>query len=309
MNPYEILGLDSSASAEDIKRAYRKKALQLHPDKGGNVEQFKELNRAYEILSDPAKRQEYDGRKSPADLFAFFQQNIFANIFPGMNRRVEPVIYNFSARLSDFCTRQIVKITIKRRRRCNCVRNKQPENCSRCDGKGIFMRQLGMGFVQQMMCGDCNGKGKKFSNCSECAGGLIVENKTLELFLTPEMAVGKEYVFRGEGNHDHGTEPGDCVVNITCQPDELFTLQGLNLICQQTISLKQALCGWEGYLIHPNEEKIDISSTGPIQLGQERIFAGRGLTEQGNLIIRYKVIFPASLTNDQIEILRSTLPD
>lgn len=324
---YDLLGVSPTASAEEIKKAYRKKALEFHPDKGGDQEMFKKINAANEILSNQEKRTLYDnqgknGLKSsgnvPDDvlstMFGHLFQNmngfggIFQNVFHNVISKTQPIYHEYNATLEDLCTRKIVKLKISRQRLCSCDKYKE---CVDCQGQGVktLSRTLMPGFVQHFRqpCNSCEGQGKNYFSCENCKKGIYTESKVIELHLTPDIENGYKYVFANEGNQTRNSQAGDFIVKISYVSHPVFKVEGKNLLYTKTLSLKESLCGHSFTLSHPCGETITLS-TKDITTPDIVRTVQKGLTENGFLQIRYVIVFPESLSEEQKEILYKTLP-
>lgn len=321
---YEILEVQVTATQDDIKKAYKKKALVDHPDKGGDPEKFKQLKSAYDVLSDPEKRYVYDnsgknGLKQsgqvPEDILSAMFGNIFMGgfnnifgMFRNTIRKTHPSTYNLHVSLEDLCTRKMVKLKITRDRVCSCCNNSL--QCDECKGQGrkVTVRQIGIGFLQQHEpCRKCEGEGKTYVYCQNCQNGIYTEPKNLEIYLTPEMQNGYNYVLANEGNQIKGCTPGDFIVIILHKEHPEFKLDGKNLLYTKIISLKEALCGYNFEITHPCGKVFEISTENITKPDQMQTFPGNGLTSDGELKIFYKINFPETLTESQKIMFQNNL--
>ena len=306
---YKILDIPKTASQEDIRKAYRKKSLTLHPDKGGDEGEFKKLNSAYEVLSDIEKRKNYDNPPSafpfPPDIFGMFSNMFGGNGIPNMStikRKCEPVLHNYEVSLEDLCSCKIVKLKFLRDRRCICV-------CKKCKGSGKLTttRAFAPNMYQQFVtvCEDCSGNGKKIG-CNECKNGITKEVKFFDVFLKPEMEDGYKYIFKDEGNEGISTEAGDFTVIIKHKKHPVFEFENGDLIHKKNISLKDALCGHSFVLSHPNGENINIKCPEIVSpKSSVKIVVNKGMTENRSLRIFYTIDFPSELTDEQKIVLEN----
>jgi DnaJ family protein A protein 2 len=314
---YELLKVNPDASSEDIKKAFRKQALVHHPDRGGDEEMFKKIQNAYEILSEPQKREIYDkqgknGLKNSGvseDILSrmFNMGNIFS-MFTNFNNKTKSssTIHTLNVSLEKLCTREIIKLKVTRDRICSCT--KVSKDCIECKGQGMktVMRQFGP-FIQQNIqpCDSCTG-GKIYTFCGNCRRGIIDEPKIFQIHLSPEVNNGFQFQFKEEGNQTINSIPGDFIVIINYEKHPVFEVRGKDLILTKTITLKEALCGHEISLIHPCGElvKINIDEvTTPYTIR----YTKKGLSEDGKLEINYKIAFPDKLEKHQLEILADVL--
>ena len=238
---YDALGVAKNADAAEIKKAYRKAAIKNHPDKGGDPEKFKEVTAAYEVLSDPEKREIYDtygeeglkdgpgggpGGGSPFDIFesAMFGGNPFG---PGggggrggrsRQRKGEDVVHGLKVSLEDLYNGVTKKLSLAKNVLCPKCDGKGSKSgasghCGTCKGSGVrvVVRQIAPGMVQQMqtVCNDCRGSGQVISEkdkCGQCRGQKVVqEKKVLEVHIEKGMVNNQKIVFQGRGM------PGDIV--------------------------------------------------------------------------------------------------
>jgi len=330
---YDLLGVTPKATEKEIKQAYRKKALTHHPDKGGDEEEFKKLNVAFEILSDPQKRKVYDrfgknGLKSSGVVSDDILGSIFGNFFGNMGglggifnmynnirnavRKTPPIIHKYQVELEDLCSRKIVKLRFTRERPCPCTSDKT--SCVECSGKGVkvCVRQIGPNMIQQTQspCDKCSGRGKIFSSCDKCKMGMRELPKTFQLHLTPELENGYKYVFAEEGNQNHDSEPGDFIVVIVYKPHSLFRVTGSkirHLTCTLKISLKEALCGFKKIITHPDGEQIVIEEKGITTPESDKKIPNRGLSHKSYLKITYEIKFPDKLSQEDKTTLSRVL--
>lgn len=328
---YDILEVPVTATQEEIKKAYRKKALQHHPDKGGDQETFKKLNAAYEILSNPEKRELYNnsgktGLRDSGDVSEDVLAAMFGNIFQKMGgfgnmfgilrnvhnaiRKTQPTIHHLNVSLEDLCTRKIVKLKVTRERICPCCDDNKAMSCSECNGKGnkILIRQFGPGMFQQMQhpCEKCQGHGKIYESCEKCQNGIKQDPKIFEVHLTPEFENGYKYIFNNEGNQMRGYESGDFIAVIIRKEHPKFQVKGQNLIYKKEISLKEALCGVSFDITHPSGEILAISTHEVISPETVQILP-KGMVDGASMEIHYKIIFPKTLTPEQTKIIYKNL--
>lgn len=282
---YDVLGVAKSASDDEIKKAHRKLAKKYHPDLNRDnpeaAEKFKELNEAYEVLSDKDKRARYDqfgfagvdpnyGAGQGGGFgggFGGFDMgdlgDIFGSFFGGgssRSRRNAPqrgetiqqrVMLSFEEAAFG-CEKEI---TINRTERCEecegtgAEKGSSAETCSNCHGSGVVTQTqrtpLGM-FQTQAACPNCRGTGKIIRKpCKKCSGtGKTRNSRTLKVKIPAGIDDGQSIQLRGQGNAgSNGGPSGDIIVTIGIRPHPIFTRDGNNVICEIPISFPQAALG------------------------------------------------------------------
>jgi molecular chaperone DnaJ len=333
---YEVLAVRRDADAEEIKRAYRRLAMEFHPDRNvGNAEaeeRFKEAAEAYEVLHDPDKRQRYDryghagleGMNVPhfndsqsvfdlfGDLFGdFFGQRPRHGPQPGRDLQVTIEIELVEAARGTNKT-----ISIARDELCaECSgsgsrRGTQPTACQRCHGRGVVVQAQGFFRVQQT-CRACGGRGLIISDpCRECNGaGRTLARRSLQVALPPGVDTGTRVRLSGEGEAGDPRAPrGDLYCLVKVREHSLFHRDGDNLICRVPITYSQAALGGE-IEIPTLGGAIPYSLKHGVQSGDVVRVAGRGMPNvrggrPGDLLIQVIVETPRHLTKRQEELLR-----
>lgn len=316
---YNILGVDSTANEKDIKKAFHQKALKAHPDKGGAEEEFKKISEAYEVLSNPEKRQKYDqfGKDgnivdSSPDLEKFW--NMFGNLGGGFgmqhNNTTAPIIHNLRLSLEKLCTKDSIKLRVERDRLCDC--STSSEICKICNGQGVHVNILpiGPGMVQQVQqqCMSCDGVGKIYAGCDNCKKGSKKESKIFKININPRLQSGYNFKFAKDGNHYPGKEPGDFIIRIIIDPHPVWRIENANLILKRKITLKDSLVGYKEELKHPNGEIISLNTEGHIVNPYEPyIITGKGLTPDRNIMIFFTIDFPSYLDEKTVDGLNKIL--
>ncbi len=337
---YKILGVPRNASEEEIKKAYRKLALQYHPDRNpGNKEaeeKFKLASEAYEVLRDPEKREIYDrygieglkgtgftGFRGFDDIFSAFS-DIFEDFFgfgTTYKRKARPragadLRYDLKISFYDAAFGKETEIEIPKNVTCEACLGTgakpgtYPTTCPNCRGTGQITRTQGF-FTISTTCGQCHGEGKVIlSPCRECRGtGKVRKNKKIQIKIPPGVDNGSKLRIRGEGEEgERGGPPGDLFVFIYVEPHEFFQRDGDDIICQVPISFPQAALGSEIEI-----PTLDGKKTLTIPKGTEsgEIFRikGEGFPRlkghgKGDLIVQVVVKTPKNLTKRQEELLR-----
>lgn len=328
---YKILGIQKDASDNEIKKAFHKLALVNHPDKGGDKETFQKINVAYETLSDPDKRREYDnpnpfanmnhmGHGHSGSFTPFF--NPFDHIFTGgmhgnmhfssqppQPKKCNDSIFTINLELKDAHKElnKTYKISIKK----TCL--KCLNKCDVCNGSGqqTVHRQMGpMTQVTSSVCNSCGGKGelvKKRDDC-ECGGKELVENRKIEVKIPTCAPNGHSIIFEGLGEQPSNKidKPGNLVFKVLIKDsDEHFIRRDNNLVYTTTIDLKSSLIGKIIEIPHyDNPITLNINTLGIINPKKEYILFNMGLGLKGNLILRFNIEYPEiTLLSDQIQVL------
>ncbi|MQM16401.1 hypothetical protein Taro_049358 [Colocasia esculenta] len=343
---YEILGVPKTASQDDLKRAYRKAAIKNHPDKGGDPEKFKELAQAYEVLSDPEKRDIYDqygedalkegmGGGGGHDPFDIFQSFFGGNPFGGgssrgrRQKKGEDVIHPLKVSLEDLYSGTSKKLSLSRNVICSKCKGKGSKSgasmtCAGCQGSGmkVSIRQLGPGMIQQMQhpCNECKGTGETINEkdrCPQCKGEKVVqEKKVLEVHVEKGMQNGQRITFPGEADEAPDCITGDIVFVLQQKEHPKFKRKGDDLFVEHTLTLTEALCGFQVVLTHLDDRQLLIK-TNPGEVIKPDQFKGindEGMPiyqrpfMRGKLYIHFTVDFPDSLSLEQCKALEGTLP-
>ncbi|KAL3518645.1 hypothetical protein ACH5RR_021234 [Cinchona calisaya] len=344
---YEILGVPKNASPEDLKKAYKKAAIKNHPDKGGDPEKFKELAHAYEVLSDPEKREIYDeygedalkegmgGGGGMHDPFDIFQSFFGGNPFGGgssrgrRQRRGDDVVHPLKVSLEDLFSGTTKKLSQSRNVICSKCSGKGSKSgasmkCSGCQGTGmkVTIRQLGPGMIQQMQhaCNECKGTGETINDkdrCPQCKGDKVVpEKKVLDVHVEKGMQNGQKITFPGEADEAPDTVTGDIVFVIQQKEHPKFKRKHDDLFVEHTLSLTEALCGFQFILTHLDGRQLIIKSKPGevIKPDQFKAIEDEGMPMyqrpfmRGKLYIHFSVEFPDSLSPEQVKALEGILP-
>jgi DnaJ family protein A protein 2 len=334
---YELLGVSPNATQDDIKKAFRKKSLIHHPDKGGDVEIYKQINSAYEVLSDPDKRKLYDehgenGLRDSGGISEDMLSNMFGNMF-SMNggfpfgggtqqvfqglfnmytgNKSELAIHKYKVTLENLCRRRVVKLKLTRDKICKNIDESKIETCNICKGRGVVMeiKKLLPNVIHQVQtkCDVCKGRGKIYPTCDMCIDGITKEPKIFELHLNPELEDGYKYVFKNEGNQEPGKQPGDFIVILQYEDHPLFKIENKNLLYTHTLTLKEALCGHKLEISHPSGEIISISTDDVTNPDTVETIENKGLSYEGKFIIKYRVKFPEAIDKKNVDILSKIL--
>ena len=339
---YETLGVARSASDEEIKKAYRKLAMKYHPDRNpGNAEaeeKFKEVQKAYDILSDKQKRSAYDqyghagvdpnmgaggfggfGGFGGAQGFDF--GDIFSQMFGGAAGGRQPnyqgadLQYAVEITLEEAAKGIKKRITIPTHQECGVCHGSGAKpgtsatTCATCHGSGtIHVRQAI--FQMQQTCPTCHGSGKQIKDpCASCRGeGRVKTTKTVEVNIPAGIDDGQRIRLSGEGEPGmHGAPSGDLYVVVHVKEHKTFERNGLDLHCEMPISFAIAALGGEVEVPTLNG-KVKLSIPKETQTGRRMRVKGKGIkslrsSAVGDLYCHVVVETPVNLTDRQKELL------
>ena len=334
---YQILGVQRNATQEEIKKAYRKLALQYHPDKAGGdkdaEEKFKLIAEAYEILSDPQKKSNYDNpntfNNNPFGSFWNsnpFQDSNFSSFFGGRKsqrgpelRRGKNINAIITLTLEEIFSGITRKIRIYRRSQChNCkgtgAENEEVQNCSACGGIGRINKTVHYQFGEMVtdgVCGDCSGIGtipKK--NCTTCHGsGTIRKEEEVEVSIPKGSVPGVSFSLVAKGDCVKTPSiPGDLIIGIEEYLHHTYRRDGINLICDKYFTFKELCLGTEAEFTALDGANFKIKIPASTKPGKIFRLKGRGLPEfngigAGDILIQTNLKIPETLTEEQIKAL------
>ena len=338
---YEILAISRDADDDEIKRAYRKLAMQYHPDRNpGNKdaeEKFKEASEAYEVLRDGEKRQIYDqygheglqgrgfsGFSGFEDIFSSFG-DIFEDFFSfgsGSRRRNRPVQgnslrYNMEITLEEAFAGKEEVIEFKKWGACNScdgsgiTPGSEPQVCGTCRGNGQVVRSQGF-FQIKTTCPACNGTGRIIKDpCVDCGGrGKVQVDRSINLKIPPGVDTGSQLRLRGEGEAGElGGPPGDLFVVLHVKDHNFFKREGDHLFCEIPISFVQAALGDVIKIpVLGDEENYEMDIPHGTQPGDiisipEKGMPGINSKKRGRLLVKMNVQIPRKLSKKQKDIL------
>jgi molecular chaperone DnaJ len=339
---YEVLGVDRNASEADLKKAFRRLAMEYHPDRNRSPEaadRFKEVNRAYEVLSDAEKRAVYDrfghagvdgnGGGQGFEGFAGFDGfgDIFDAFFGGTRsrgRRRGPargadLRYNLEVDFLEAVFGTEKEIEFGRLEGCARCEGKGAEPgtdlevCSDCSGSGEIRRaqQSVFGqFVNVSACGRCRGEGRVVTNpCSECRGaGRLRRTRRLGVKIPPGVDDGTQVRLAGEGEAGaQGGPAGTLYVVLNVKPHPEFARSDDDILYEMPVNIAQAALG--ARVTMPSlDGEVEVDIPAATQSGDEFVLRGKGVPHlrgngRGDMIVRTVVVTPEDLTDEQQGLL------
>ncbi|MCP4674037.1 MAG: molecular chaperone DnaJ [Deltaproteobacteria bacterium] len=338
---YEVLGVSRDSDDKEIKQAYRRLAMKLHPDRNPDdadaEERFKEAAEAYDVLSNPEKREIYNrfgheglqgqsGFTGVEDIFSSFG-DIFSEFFGGdvfsRRRRSRPprpargadLRYDLVLTLEDALKGTKKQIDLTQLRRCQAcdgigaAPGTKPEACGTCGGHGQVVQRSGF-MTLSTTCPSCQGRGLWIPNpCEVCDGtGRAPFSRTVTATVPAGVGTGMRLRLAGEGEHpESGGEPGDLYIFIEVEPDDQFERRGDDLHCSVTVPYTQAILG----------KKVEVDLLGELvrvelqpgtQPGDQIRIDGKGVpyvgrSGAGDLVVEVVVDLPQNPSNEERELL------
>lgn len=318
-NYYDILGVNKEASSEDIKKAYRKMAMQHHPDKGGDEATFKSVQEAYDVLSDDQKRSNYDrfGTAEPrgGDFFSGFG-DFFSNFGMGnpfqQQRKAQDIKVNLTLTIDEIINGTNKKLKFKKRTICSTCEGTGAEkwdNCTGCGGRGQVLEVIStfLGEIRKMTnCPRCAGRGKTTSQkCQNCnAQGAIEVETEVEVTIPVGCVSGNVLTLRGYGHEARDHVTGDIHLIINEKLPAGYTREGISLVHNLDLSIADAVLGSNVEIDAPTG-KFKVSIPNGCEHGRILSIKGKGIPSSqntkifGDLFIRISIKIPKVLTQEQ----------
>ena len=341
---YELLGVSRGASAEDLKKAYRKLAMQFHPDRNPgdkkSEQRFKDACEAYEVLKDEQKRAAYDrfghaafegpgGTRGPAGdgNFGAGFADIFEEMFgdfmggrrqgQGSNLRGNDLRYNLEITLEDVFKGKQNQLRVSTLATCEICKGSgaeagsRPINCPTCHGSGRVRAQQGF-FTLERTCPACHGAGRVIENpCRACGGqGRVQKEKTLSVSIPAGVEDGTRIRLAGEGEAGlRGGGPGDLYIFLGVKPHRLFQREGANIHIRVPIALPVAALGGAIEVPTIDGARTRLNIPPGTQPGHQLRLKGKGMSvlrssHRGDMYVEVAVETPVNLSKRQQELLK-----
>lgn len=339
---YATLGVAKDASADDLKKAYRKLAMQYHPDRNpGNKDaeaKFKDLSEAYDVLKDDQKRAAYDrfghaafenggggqgGFTGGFDFGGGGLGDIFEQMFGQMGgnrgrpRQGNDIQQAVEISLEEAFAGTKTNIRVPTRVSCEACSgsgsadaNKEAATCTTCRGAGKIRQQQGF-FTVERTCPTCQGQGKTIRNpCRTCRGaGTVQRERSLQVSIPAGVDDGTRIRLTGEGEAGgQGIRPGDLYVHVSVRPHPLFQREGAHILMRVPVRMAQAALGSDVEVPVIDGTKAKVKIPAGTQTGQQFRLRGKGFSvirnpARGDMVIEVMVETPQSLTPKQRELL------
>jgi molecular chaperone DnaJ len=336
---YEVLGVAKTASEAELKASFRKKAMDCHPDRHPGDAQaearFKELNEAYQILSDAQKRQAYDrmghaafeqgggggqgaGFGSMSDIF----EDLFGDVFgggrrgPGGQNRGADLRYNMEITLDEAYKGKAATIKVPTAITCETCSGSgakpgtKAKTCGTCKGQGRVRASQGF-FAIERTCPTCQGRGEVIEDsCVSCGGaGRVTKERQLSVNIPAGVEDGTRIRLSNEGEAgSRGGPPGDLYIFIGLKPHGFYQRDGADLFCRVPISMVKAAIGGEFKVPTLDGGEALVKIPEGTQSGKQFRLRGKGMPvlrsrDMGDLYIQAQVETPQNLTRRQRELL------
>lgn len=334
-NYYDILGVSKDASQDELKKAFRKKAQEYHPDKPtGDEAKFKEINEAYSVLSDGQKRQQYDtygsagpgaggfgqdfGQGFNAGGFEFDLNDIFSQFggFSGggtRERRGSDIGIDMTISFKDSVFGITQEVELVKNNMCNAcdgtgAEGKKTKTCATCSGAGrvTITQQTMLGAMRtQTICSTCRGSGQvPIENCKTCSGhGIVKSKEKITVKIPAGIENGQRLRLSGRGEAIKGGRSGDLFITIHVTEDTQYRKEGTSLIKEEYITISEAVLGNNKHTVETYDGPITIKIPEGSKQGTMLRIKEKGFTitekRRGDLYLELMIDVPTKLTKEQ----------
>ena len=332
---YSILGIARNASSEDIKKAYRKLAIKYHPDKNNGDKEserkFREVSEAYETLSDQDKKRRYDNPDpfrsqgwNPFQGTDPFQGNDFYSFFGGRHGGFsqDPLInkgrnvnVSMEVTLDEILSGVTKRVAVWRKEGCSYCSGTgsssgKLETCNECHGSGKIRQTVNTAFgmvAHESFCNTCQGSGSKSTDpCRHCNGsGTERILDEIDIAMPRGSVGGMSFIVSGKGDHAKSPcNPGDLVVNVNEIAHRYFKRDGINLVCEESISYKEACLGTDINIPNLKGGEYKIKVPGGTSPGKIFRLQGKGIPEfngfiNGDILVKVSIKVPQFISDEQ----------
>jgi molecular chaperone DnaJ len=337
---YEVLGVARGCDEKALKVAFRKLAMEHHPDRNngdGTAElKFKEINEAYEILKDPQKRAAYDrfghqafehgagfgaGAASGFSSFADIFDEFFGDFRGGGRRsgreRGSDLRYNLEVTLEEAFSGKTVEVEVPTTVTCSICSGSgskpgtSPKTCNTCNGAGRVRASQGGFFHIERTCPSCHGRGEVVSDpCSKCSGaGRVSETRTLSVNIPAGIEDGTRIRLAGEGEAGlRGGPPGDLYIFLSIKPHTFFQRDGADIFCRVPVSFTTAALGGQFEVPTLDGGRSRVKVPEGTQSGRQVHLKGKGMPvlrsrQTGDMYVQIMVETPQNLSRRQRDLL------
>ena len=320
---YEILGLNKTCTAEDLKKAYRKLAMTHHPDKGGDADKFKEIVEAYETLSDNEKRRNYDlyGHQNsnmgesgfnPMEEFlrrARFRSENQSNKGPNMSLIIKLTleeVYSGTSKKFNFQRNESCKS-------CNGKGGFNPKQCTTCNGSGLIIEVIRTQYGEirnAQTCHTCSGTGEIYqTSCNECIGsGVKTIDDSIDLGIPAGVVDGMRMIIQGKGHASKNAVAGDLFITILVLPHQQFVRINDDLKMIINVTYPQLILGDKIEVTTIEGGKIRVSLPELSKVGKILRIQNKGLKSmnsdvRGDMLIEVNLLVPEIISDEEKDLI------
>jgi len=320
---YEVLGVEKTATPDDIKKVYRKLAMSNHPDKGGDEEKFKEIVEAYEHLSDTDKRAKYDryghaGLNQPTgdSMADFFRKHGFNP--NGARQRIGPnMALTVKLTLEEIYTGCVKKFKYNRKVECTTCSNKGGtgiKSCSSCQGTGMVMEIINTPFGQMrnaVECHECDGIGSTFETaCTTCSGeGTVNKEETIDINVPSGVIDNMMFGMQGKGHSIKNGTTGNLIITIMELRHDKYVRSGNDLRAKIQVEYDQLILGDKIEVSTIEGGKIRVQIAPFTKINETLRISGKGMKQlnidtRGDMFLEIDLVINKNMREEEIEAIR-----